>query len=497
MRIDTATVVIRPRNPWEAMDLGFRMVQTFWRSVFPVWVTIAGGTLLLLIVLTGGRLLPAALLFWWLKPAYDRVLLKIFSQLIFGKSPGFVETLRQLPSIFSTGLWINLTLLRFNPSRSFHLPVWGLEGLRGETRVQRIRTLSQGIRSYPLWLLIACQSMEQVLAFSPLILLALFMPQGYGGELLDQLIGATPKPLALEVFTYSVYFAAIVIVEPLYVAAGFMLYIDRRTKLEGWDIELSFRQMAARLKHLARTAALLLGVGLLTHTAPVPARIAQQTATPTAQYGALTRTRAKTTIAKVLDEKPFNQTTTEYHWVPRTADNTAVKPPGWMDELGPVLHYIAWLFRGAIWVMAIGLTVLFLIYLRRHPQPPGRADSDDSHTPLDSLAGLNLRAESLPGDVAGAALDLFGQGRFRQGLGLLYRATLAELQRHDGMRLNAGDTEADVLRRARQQLSPPRTGCLENLTRLWRQQAYGHQPPSLANARMLVSQWREHFGKQS
>ena len=47
---------------------------------------------------------------------------------------------------------------------------------------------------------------------------------------------------------------AMTVIEPLYVACGFTLYLQRRTALEGWDIELRFRQLASRIEGLARAA---------------------------------------------------------------------------------------------------------------------------------------------------------------------------------------------------------------------------------------------------
>jgi len=38
------------------------------------------------------------------------------------------------------------------------------------------------------------------------------------------------------------------------VASDFTLYLNRRTELEGWDIEIAFRQLAAR-RASAREAA--------------------------------------------------------------------------------------------------------------------------------------------------------------------------------------------------------------------------------------------------
>ena len=41
------------------------------------------------------------------------------------------------------------------------------------------------------------------------------------------------------------YAAAVLVLEPFYVAAGFALYLNRRTLLEGWDIEVALRRIAA------------------------------------------------------------------------------------------------------------------------------------------------------------------------------------------------------------------------------------------------------------
>ena len=51
------------------------------------------------------------------------------------------------------------------------------------------------------------------------------------------------SPFLLAVF----YIVVTLIIEPFYIAANFALYINRRTQLEAWDIELSFRKMAIRL----------------------------------------------------------------------------------------------------------------------------------------------------------------------------------------------------------------------------------------------------------
>ena len=57
---------------------------------------------------------------------------------------------------------------------------------------------------------------------------------------------------------------ATTVIEPFYIGAGFGLYLDRRTQIEGWDIEIAFRRMRRRLQALlpALLVACALGVAL-------------------------------------------------------------------------------------------------------------------------------------------------------------------------------------------------------------------------------------------
>ena len=65
-------------------------------------------------------------------------------------------------------------------------------------------------------------------------------------------------------------------IEPFYVGAGFGLYLDRRTQIEGWDIEIAFRRMRLRLQALLP---LLLVAGMFGMAMPRAAE-AQQLPTP-------------------------------------------------------------------------------------------------------------------------------------------------------------------------------------------------------------------------
>ena len=50
----------------------------------------------------------------------------------------------------------------------------------------------------------------------------------------------------------------VTLIEPFYVGAGFALYLNCRTRIEGWDVELAFKRLARRL---TKTALLWLALG--------------------------------------------------------------------------------------------------------------------------------------------------------------------------------------------------------------------------------------------
>src|SRR6185369_9811324 len=80
-------------------------------------------------------------------------------------------------------------------------------------------------------------------------LAGLLLPAGLerapGGE--DRILsGLADLTKMASVSDALIYAAVILFLEPFYVAAGFGLYLNRRTLLEGWDIEVALRRIAER-----------------------------------------------------------------------------------------------------------------------------------------------------------------------------------------------------------------------------------------------------------
>ena len=255
MSPDALAFKIRTRAHWEAIDLGLALVQTYWRKLYAAWLVIALPAVFSALALTyllkdsDNNILYGMGLFWWLKPLYDRVFLHVLSRAVFGETLGWRGVLRAIPGLLRhTGLLRALTWGRFSPQRSFKLPIWQLEGVTGRTRSRRLRSLKGegAVR-----LIFVCSAFEMILISGMLGFIFMMLPPEFVPSRLESLseyFAADKELLWLHAIYSFVYLLAISVIEPFYVAAGFALYLNQRTKLEGWDIELGFRTLAARLE---------------------------------------------------------------------------------------------------------------------------------------------------------------------------------------------------------------------------------------------------------
>ncbi|MDE2037333.1 MAG: DUF4129 domain-containing protein, partial [Pseudomonas sp.] len=165
MRLSDASVVIRPRTSWEAMDLGILLAREHRLLLMSSWAIVTLPVFALFSVLLWNHPTTALLLFWWLKPAFDRLPLYILSKALFGETPSLKQALRQSPRLLKGQLLASLTWRRFSLSRSFEMPVVQLEGLQGQARQQRLGVLQQRNAGAARWLTLIGVHLEIALWF--------------------------------------------------------------------------------------------------------------------------------------------------------------------------------------------------------------------------------------------------------------------------------------------------------------------------------------------
>ena len=254
MKINQLTLALRPRDAYEAMDLGFVLARSCWKQLYIAWFSLLLPLFVLIQMLEVFNVWLVTLIIWWSKPLYDRIALFVYSRVVFGETPTVRDVWRAVPGFFRTGLISALTYRRIDLARSFNLPVFQLERLRGKARRARQKILNKNTRPKAVWLAVACVHFESVLSLSLVAILYLMTPRT-AQEQVREFIFSGDAPVWFGLLTNMFYFMAISMVEPFYVAAGFVLYLNRRTQIEGWDIELAFHGIRENVTALEKSTA--------------------------------------------------------------------------------------------------------------------------------------------------------------------------------------------------------------------------------------------------
>jgi hypothetical protein len=491
VRLEQIAIVLRRRTSWEALDLGHTMLRAWAGPAYRAWLAtywVCG--ILLLLILWPWQ--PVALLvLWWLKPVFDRVLLFTFSRCLFGTPTTVRDVWRALPGLLKgPGVISGLTLRRLSLRRSFLLPVWQLESQRGKEARQRFRILSRRTAGNAVWLTFVGANLVSIIGISLMLLVEAFVPVGQEGLFFGADFFGGDYPNWKHFLSNLLFMVGESLVEPLYVASGFALYLNRRSELEGWDIELAFRRLADRVTSgtapLGRQVialAIAFGLGSLAVCVPDSAWAASTKA----------ESRPKQVVKEVLADPVFGREVEEMRWQARSENEKKKPAPEWLKPFLNFVEFMSQVLRGLVWVAALLLAAVLIYLVIRYRESwlrPGR------QAPPDFLFGLDVRPESLPADVVAAARAALAAGRIEEALSLLYRGSLVVLIHRWQVDFRAGDTEEDCLRRALSRIDGNAHGYFGELLAAWRSAAYAHRPPDRPAMENLCASWARHFGGQ-
>ncbi|OYW87986.1 MAG: hypothetical protein B7Z23_13255 [Pseudomonadales bacterium 32-61-5] len=195
MHLNDASVAIRPRSAWEALDIGTLLARRHAGLLMLTWALLTLPIFALLSLIFWQHPSVSILLFWWLKPLYERLPLFILSRALFGDTPSLSECFRALPGLLRPQWLASLTWRRLSLTRSFDLPVLQLEQLAGPARRQRLIVLGQRDTSTATWLTIVGMHLELALWLGALALLYLLAgPDDLGTDLCGQWLQPLPEP---------------------------------------------------------------------------------------------------------------------------------------------------------------------------------------------------------------------------------------------------------------------------------------------------------------
>ncbi|MEN8132910.1 MAG: DUF4129 domain-containing protein, partial [Pseudomonadota bacterium] len=232
----------------------------------------------------------------------------------------------------------------------------------------------------------------------------------------------------------------------------------------------------------------------LATASPALARLAASRFSPHQYY--VGRPQAKGVISSVLEQPEFQTTQERAQWSLRFLEEGSQpdESPG-IWGLFEITDLVAALTEVLLWAALVVGIVMIVVYRERWMGMfIKEVTKAQDYTAPETLFGMDIRAETLPEDIAGAARRLWKQGQGRDALGLLYRGSLMVLVNREHLQLHSGHTEGDVLALCQARLSAQRTHYLRRLTELWQALAYGHLIPDEEQALSLCEQWSRHFG---
>lgn len=467
MRLDAVTAEIRPRSDWEAVDLGLALVRRdFWRCLSVWWLAMALPLMAGLVFLWDRPLLLLALL-WWAKPAASRMVLFELSRRLFGEQPPWRTVLREIPRAWVRRFGYRFVWARFSPWLPVTLAVEDLEGLRGKAYNKRCAQLVGRGEGALMWIYLIADVAAVWFGIGLLVLVLMLLPEGQDGAWQQAVESWNPAfPFEISaMITRTVVLCVLVsmaLTDVFVTGAGFGIYINNRTWIEGWDVELAFKRLAHRLAKVAVVVMSLMWIG------------------SPAQGNEIGGRSPAEVIREVKADEAFKvHTVTERVPVNRST-----------GSLGP--EFLRSILTGlALCGMAflVGL-VLWRIVKNRHAlKLPGPRPRKESKPVATVVMGMDVSPDRLPVDVPAAAWSLWQQGRHHEALGLLYRGAISRVIEISRVEIQESDTEGDCLMRVDAAGSGAHPEYFRGLTQKWIQLAYAGTGPGDSEVWALCEQW--------
>lgn len=518
MKLESLRVELRPRTPWEAVELGTALVRRNAAAIWIPWLLLVAPVFVAvnLAALAAGRIWIAWLAMWWLKPLFDRIPLFVLSRAVFGETPGVRATLAAQRSWGWRAMRGHLSWRRISLVRALALPVDLLEGADPARLRERRRVLGDAVRGQGMLLTLVCLLFVAALSLSMLSLALLFVPWEFLPESVRatwSLLTVQPPPWA-QFALHAVAWIATSAIEPFYVGAGFGLYLNRRTRIEAWDVEIALRRMRTRLASTA--TALLLAVAVAS-TLPLPSQAAPRTPTaqdddraPATRSDRVGRPRSADALdlgelfgeARVDDpgfaravEQAYRDPLlrpkrTQSHWQARQRERHAPPPNLAFPALAKIVAFIG---EFGLWLLLFALLVLLAATAKRWlPWLRGGLVARTSPAPVE-VADAAL-PDVLPEDIAAAARRLWREGRPRRALALLYRASVEAMAARAAVTLVPGATESECLRASRRMPDPQDRDAFARVVRVWQYAAYAQRLPGQEEFDGLLDTLAQRFG---
>lgn len=493
MQLDRIAVALRPRAAWEAVDLGATLLRANAWAVWTAWfaATLPLAALAVALGVALGHPWLGLVLVWWCLPLFDRVPLYVLSRAAFAHAPGWREALRGQWRLPWRPTLAALSWLRIDSHRALRLPLQLLEGSPPRQRAARWKVLRRRLVQRASLLTHLCFAFEWIVAASLAMLVWWLLPPEWRPLSPLDLWRDTTQPAALSAALTVTAFAylAVSLIEPWYVACGFALYLNRRTELEAWDIELAFRRLRGRLLGAGKVLAVVLLCAGWLLAAPARAAVPPVAA---ATVPAGEQQRFDQAAGRVFRDPRFGGEHRDLRWVWK---GTLTPAPRQARPAVMPLHWLPGLVNAALWLMLAGgvIALAWLAWRWRGRWTP-RADVHADTAVHGRVPTGAMDATPLPRDLAVAARAHWQAGRRREALALVYRGCVQRLAERLQHAPAADATEADWLRQATRLDDAAARQQVAAIVRVWQFAAYAGHYPDDARFERLLAGWPVQAG---
>ena len=484
MKLENVTMEIRPRSDWEAVDAGLAMARRdFWR-IWAAWWMAVWPVLLLIYPLREQPGWWAVIFFWW-KLTGCRMVVFQLSRKLFGENPRWSALWRESMRAWTRRFGYRMLLARFSPWKLMAMVVEDLEGLRVSKYRTRMTMVTRRGEGMCMFLTVASACAVLWLGACLLVFGILFLPRGMEEQWTEVL---EMQGFFVQAEYHWLVVAALVLaaswVDVFITAAGFGLYVNSRTWVEGWDVELAFKRMANRIRGVV--GFFLLGL-LIVLTPPVQAlhesvdgSIVDKSSKDFEAYHEKYK-ESKEKIDEIKKHEDFKVYKEKYK-VPKASSLPSSAPIGGLAEVFTALGYA---LLGILLFILLG-AIVWLIMRARTLR--GSSSVNVVREKARVVMGMEVTAASLPDDLMSVARGLWSAGENLQAMSLLYRGALAWWIDRASVDIVESDTEGDCMKRVEKSARGD-VGYFQDLTDLWMKAAYNMNVPLDVEWDELCRKW--------
>ena len=506
MRLEDVTAKIRPRSRWESIDLGCAMARRSYGSILLAWMVCvwplwAAGVIGLGMISEGGwHVWWSFVWIWFSLGVAGRLPLHVVSRELFGEKVTAWQVIKLWPKMFFLNFWSAIAG-RFSMARGLSMPVAQLEGLKGSVYRSRVSLLLRNGGDGATQASLVAFLMVMVIAASCWFFI-MMVYQFYGeNDILERvfedlyLYGDGSSNSWLMLLFYCI---GVTLIEPLYIGAGFAMYVNSRTMTEGWDIELSFKRISERLRAnfkvqgKEKVKRAFNGKGILIamlslaifSTPDVVAETAKERVkriTSAEEYTVHQRTEQEYEPRKKSKSSSSSTSTSR----PSSSAGYSGGGNGWF-----VLEGISKAIFWGLVLALIGL-IIWVILKNKHAMNKLNSLSEvDDQPAVKSIMGMDVTPESLPKALSEEAREAWLRGDHHVAMSLLYRGAISWMVNQGRVPIVESDTENDCVKRVSdKQVDLNKGQFFEKLTNSWVNLAYGKSLPPESVVLEMCDHW--------